>query len=141
MQANAWFIQNVKDSREPGADLGCQPDSLRFTAGKRTALPIECEISETNLDEKLQAGLNFAHNITDDGPLLRSQLQSRNKAGGGFGCQLAKLMNVQLARAPIFYGDGQDFRFEPCTVAYFASFVRHECSNAVASKFALSLLV
>jgi hypothetical protein len=82
MQPNAWFIENVKDSREPGADLRRQPNSLRFTAGKRPALAIKCEITEANFDEKLQAGLNFAHNIADDGPLLCGQLERRNKARG-----------------------------------------------------------
>src|SRR6266566_888122 len=80
MQSNAWFIENVKDSREPRADLGRQSDSLRFASGKCPALAIECEITEANFDEKLQAGLNFSHHVADDGALLRSQLERRNKA-------------------------------------------------------------
>src|SRR4030095_1896058 len=65
----------------------------------------------------------------------------RNKTGGRLSGQLTQLMNVQFTRVAILYGDGQDFWFKPCTIAYFAWFVRHERSNAIASEFALSLLV
>jgi hypothetical protein len=53
----------------------------------------------------LQAGLNFAYNIADDGPLLCSQLERRNKARRCVSRQLTQLMNVQLTCVPILYGD------------------------------------
>ena len=34
MQSDAWFIQNIGNSYQPGTDLGSQTDSLRLAAGK-----------------------------------------------------------------------------------------------------------
>ena len=32
MQSYTWLIKDIKNSGEPGTDLGGQPDPLRFTA-------------------------------------------------------------------------------------------------------------
>ena len=100
MQSNAWFIENVKDSREPGADLGRQSNSLRFTPGKRAALAIEREIAEPNFDEKLQARIesraqrrgqwHVAGVVSSSAAIKRAAASDR---------QLTQLVNVQLASA------------------------------------------
>src|SRR5260370_28611687 len=51
MQSNALLVQNVKNARKTGADLRRQPDPLRFSAGKRAALPIERVIAEAHFNE------------------------------------------------------------------------------------------
>ena len=63
MQPNTRLVQNVKNARKTGADLRRQPDPLRFSAGKRTALPIEREVAESDFNEKSQPRLDFAHNL------------------------------------------------------------------------------
>ena len=75
MQADARLIENVKDAGQSRADLRREPDALRFAAGKRAAFAIEREIAEPDLDEKLQARFNFAHDVGDDHSLLLGQLQ------------------------------------------------------------------
>ena len=55
MQADARFIENIENAREPGADLRRQPNALRFATGKRAAFAIQRQITEPDFDEKLQA--------------------------------------------------------------------------------------
>ena len=55
MQTDARFVQDIKNAGKPGTDLGGQTNPLRFAAGKRSALAIECEITESDFDEELQA--------------------------------------------------------------------------------------
>src|SRR4029077_13074938 len=71
MQSNARLVQNVKNARKPRADLRRQPDPLRFSARKRTALPIEREVAEPDFNEKSQPRLNFAHDLARNHSLLR----------------------------------------------------------------------
>src|SRR5215211_1867492 len=41
MQPDAWLVEDVQDANEPGADLGCQPNPLRLTAGQAGRRPTE----------------------------------------------------------------------------------------------------
>ena len=41
MQPDAWFVENIKNTGQSGTDLRCEPNPLRFAAGKRAALAIE----------------------------------------------------------------------------------------------------
>ena len=59
MQSDARFVEHIKNAGQPGTDLRREPDPLRFAAGKRAAFAIECEIAEPDLDQKLQARLEF----------------------------------------------------------------------------------
>ena len=66
MQADARFVQNIENAGQTGADLRGEPNALRFAAGKRAAFAIEREIIESDFEQKLQARINFAHDIGDD---------------------------------------------------------------------------
>ena len=52
VQADAGFVQNIENAGQPGTDLGGEPDTLGFAAGKRAALPIEGEVTEPDFDQK-----------------------------------------------------------------------------------------
>ena len=52
MQSDAWFIEDIKNAGQTGADLRGQPNALRFAAGKRAALAIEREIAEPDFEQK-----------------------------------------------------------------------------------------
>ena len=80
MQTDAGFIENVKNASQTGADLCREPYPLRFAAGKRAALAIQCEIAEPDLDEKLQARANLADNVCYDGLLLLGQVETANES-------------------------------------------------------------
>ena len=75
MQADAWFVEHIKNAGQAGADLRREPNALRFAAGERAAFAIEREITEPDFDEKLQARFDFAHHFGDDRALLLGQLE------------------------------------------------------------------
>ena len=99
MQTDAGFIENVENASQTGADLRREPDALRFAAGKRAALAIQCEIAEPDLDEKLQTRANLADNVCYDGLLLLGQVETANESQRVFHVLLAELMDIQFARA------------------------------------------
>ena len=79
MQTDAGFIENVENASQTGADLCREAYPLRFAAGKRAALAIQCEIAEPDLDEKLQPRSNLADNVGYDGLLLFGQVETANE--------------------------------------------------------------
>ena len=70
MQSDAWFIEHIENSGQPGADLGGQPDPLCFTAGKRPTLPIERKIIQSDFDQELESRIDLPHDIGHDLALL-----------------------------------------------------------------------
>ena len=97
MQTDAGFIENVENASQTGADLCREAYPLRFAAGKRAALAIQCEIAEPDLDEKLQARANLADNVCYDGLLLLGQVETANESQRVFHVLLAELMDIQFA--------------------------------------------
>ena len=114
---------------------------MRFTAGKRAALAVEREITEPDLEEKFQARSNFAHDVSHNRLLLRSQVESAHKTCGCFNRLFAELMDVQFAVMSIFDRNRENLRFKSCAAAHFARLACHECANAVARELALGLLI
>ena len=55
MESDRRLIQNVKNTGQPGTDLRGQSNPLRFTAAERTAFPIQCKVTEADVDQKPQA--------------------------------------------------------------------------------------
>jgi hypothetical protein len=47
VKADGGLIEDVKNAAEARADLGSEPDTLSFTAGKRGGGAVQAEISET----------------------------------------------------------------------------------------------
>src|SRR4029077_10747979 len=151
MQTDARFIENVENASQSGADLCREAYPLRFAAGKRAALAIQCEIAESDLDEKLQAQANLADNVCYDGLLLLGQVEITNESQRIFHVLLAELMDVQftvqLADRSLGGGgsgldcDRKDFGFESCAATDLACLACHECSNAIARELALGLLI
>ena len=52
VQADARLVEDIEHADEAGADLGGQPDALRFAAAQRAALPIEREILQPDVVRK-----------------------------------------------------------------------------------------
>src|SRR5262245_30717386 len=96
MQTDAGFIKNVENASQTGADLCREPYPLRFAAGKRATLAIQCEIAEPNFHKKLQARANLATNVCYDRLLLLRQVQTTNESQRVFHGLLAELMDIQF---------------------------------------------
>ena len=114
---------------------------MRFPAAERATLAIERQITKADLDQKLQARLNFANNIGHHFLLRRRQFEIVDVTRGRFGRLLAELMNVELASFSIFDRHRENFRLQPRAAARFARVSRHERANTVSRKFALRLLI
>ena len=52
VQADGWFVKDVHDADETGADLTCQPDALCFAPGKRFSTAIDRKIIEADVAQK-----------------------------------------------------------------------------------------
>src|SRR4029077_21075530 len=114
MQTDAWFIENVKNASQTGADLRREAYPLRFAAGKRAALAIQGKIAKPDLDEKLQTRANLADNVCYDGLLLLGQVETTNESQRAFHVLLTELMDIQFTPIPGLDCDRKDFGFEPC---------------------------
>ena len=55
VKTDGGFVEDVEDAHEVGADLGCEPDSLRFSARERSRTPRQRQVSEPDFFEELQS--------------------------------------------------------------------------------------
>src|SRR4051794_18778320 len=55
MQANGWLVQHISDSLQLRSDLCCQADPLRFTPAERAGRTVQCKVSKSYIQQKLQA--------------------------------------------------------------------------------------
>src|ERR1017187_3478166 len=112
VEPNTRFVENIKDAGETRTDLCGQSNSLRFAAGERPALAIQRQISQSDLNQKLQTRLNFADDFRRDCSLLRSKIKTFGIMSRRFDRLFAELMNVELAPLSIFDRDRKDFRLK-----------------------------
>jgi hypothetical protein len=59
VQADARFVENVKRADKTAAQTCCQIDALAFTARQRVAQSVEGEITQADVQQKLQAAADF----------------------------------------------------------------------------------
>src|SRR5258708_16290152 len=139
MQPDARFIENVENASQTGADLCGESYPLRFAAGKRAALAIQCQIAKPDLHKKLQPRANLADHVCHDRLLLFGQVEIGNELQRVFHVLLAELMDIQfaavLARRSLGGGgagldcDPKDFLFDPCPPADLAYLPCHKSSD------------
>ena len=76
MKSDGRLVQDVQHTHETRTDLGCQANTLGFTAGKCGCRTRKRQIIEANVYKKLQPRHNFFHNGTCNEMLAFRQLQS-----------------------------------------------------------------
>ncbi len=59
MEAYGWFIEDVEDALEAGADLGGEADALSFAAGEGVGGTAEFEVIEADVVHKSYTGFDF----------------------------------------------------------------------------------
>src|SRR6478752_9673714 len=141
MQPDAGFIENVQNACQTGADLCGESYPLRFAAGKRAALAIQCQIAKPDLHKKLQTRANLADHVCHDCLLLFGQVEIGNELKRVFHVLLAELMDIQFAVVSGLDCDSKDFRFEPCATADLACLASHKCENTIPRELTLALLI
>ena len=63
MKTDGRLVENVADAAQIGAELGGEPNALRFAAGKRVGAPVEGQIRQADFGEEIQALLNLPENF------------------------------------------------------------------------------
>ena len=59
MQPNRRFVEHIKHPRQARADLSGEPNPLRLPTRQGPGRPVERQIGEPHINQKLQPGLNF----------------------------------------------------------------------------------
>ena len=63
MQADGGFVKNVHDAYQPGADLACQANTLRFTPGEGIGTSFKREVFQPDVHQELKALPHFLQNF------------------------------------------------------------------------------
>ena len=59
MKTDGWFVEDVEDALESGADLGREADTLGFAAGEGVRGATEFEVAESDVAHELNAFTDF----------------------------------------------------------------------------------
>src|SRR5262245_412993 len=84
MQADGRFVEDVADAAQVGAQLRREPDTLRFTAGKRRGGAVQCEVREAHVAEESDPALQLGDDVPRDIRLtsLEAELVYESLDGG-----------------------------------------------------------
>ena len=66
VQSDGRLVQYIHHTGQSAADLGCQPDSLGFSAGKRFRTPVERQVVESDIVQEMQTGNDFVDDTGGD---------------------------------------------------------------------------
>ena len=117
MKADARLIEHIEDTGQSRSDLRGKTDTLRLTAGERSALTIEREVTQAHLDKESQPRADLPDKITRDLPISLRELQS-GKNLACTGCRKrAELLNIPFPVLRSGECDPEDFRTQSCTPA------------------------
>src|SRR5690606_957208 len=77
MKPDGWFVHDVGDAAQLRTDLVRESGALRFTPGKRSGRPVEREVGQSHLQEKMQPGFDFLENLAADLFLLFIEVRGK----------------------------------------------------------------
>ena len=120
VQADAGLIQDIHYAHQRAADLGSQPDPLRFTSGKRPRAAAEGQVFQAHIAQEAQPGVNLFQDLRRDNPVVSVQLQVREELPGLTDAQIA-----DLGQALPAHGHSPGFRFQALPAAFRTGFLRH----------------
>ena len=112
MESNRGLVKDIETSREPGANLGGQPDSLRLAPGKAGRGPRQRQVVEANVDHEPQAGSDLIQDAAGHGLLAIAQLQTLEEANGLGDREAGNFRDVETGD-----GDSQRLGLEPSAPA------------------------
>ena len=119
MEPDCRLVENIKNSRQSGADLGRQPYALHFAARKRRRRAIESKIIKPDIDKKLKAPADLLHDFTESRETRIALLVDRLKELKSVGDAHRHHLDDRSARDT----RGPRFRLKPRAVAFGADLV------------------
>src|SRR5262249_16808125 len=82
VQSDRWFVEHVKRADQGGAEVGGELDALRFSAGQRRREPIECQVVESDFNQKTQPASHFKKYSFSNCSLLGRKLKRFEEVSG-----------------------------------------------------------
>ena len=82
VQTDRGLVQDVEDTNEPRTDLGCEPDPLRLSPGKRRCRPCERQVVEANGNEEVQPLRDLLDNRLGDRRVAFTELERAEEVEG-----------------------------------------------------------
>ena len=98
VQANARFVEDIKDADQAGANLGGETNALSFTATQGAAFAIECEIAETDIFEEAEPGADFLDEVVSDFLLEFGELEGGEEIIGLIDGEGAEIHNRETGK-------------------------------------------
>jgi len=93
METDRRLIEDVEDADKTGADLCGQPDALAFPTGQRGGRPIQCQVIQTDVDEKTKPFANFFQNAMGDHQLAFREFHRTEEVERGSHGEMRHLRN------------------------------------------------
>jgi hypothetical protein len=136
VQADARLVEDVEHPDQLRADLGGEPDALRFAARQAVGGARQGQISEPDVEQELQSGAHFLEDQAADDLLIAAQLEQREERQRFVDRQIADAADVTPTDA-----HPQALRPQPLAVALRTILERHERLDPLADVLALGLTV
>ncbi len=108
VQPDRRLVQHVQHAGQPGADLGRQPDPLRFPAGQGRGRPVQRQVTQADVGQEPEPGSRLLPDPGTDLLVARAQGQFGQPPRG-----LAHRQRGHVRDRPARDGDGQDLRPQP----------------------------
>ena len=112
MEADGGLVENIEDTAQTRADLGCEANALAFSAGKRSRAAIKREIAEADGDQEFQPLDNLALQAIGDELLALAELKlARGRK------RIRQRQGGEVGNGKAVGGDGERFRTKALAVA------------------------
>src|SRR4029077_21298391 len=106
VQPDGRLVEDVEDTDQPAADLGGEPDALRFTARERIRRSAEGEVLEPDVPQEAEAVGHLLQDRSGDlgiepGPAVaaeRDAVEERQRVADGQGRHIADALAMHEAR-------------------------------------------
>jgi len=59
MQSDGWFIENITGTHQAGTETRRKGDALRFSSGQRGRQPVQSEVVQADIVQKLEPLMNL----------------------------------------------------------------------------------
>src|SRR6185437_8531341 len=141
MQTDRRFIQDVQHTDQPRSDLRRQPNALCLAPGQRLGRAAQCQIVQTDVDEKAQS---LAHFLEDRSRDISVEARLRSRSNLDFVEEVNGFANRQLDNVTdVDTRDGyrERLRLEPSSAACCARKRRHELLEIEAHRIRFGLVV
>ena len=122
MQTDRRLVENVQNSDKSGTDLGRKPDSLGLTAGQCTSGSAQSQVTEADILEEFEAGLDLLGDHPADLLVALAELAVEifEESHRLYNGKLSKFDDILASD-----GDCEDSILELVSVAYRAELLSH----------------